>query len=55
MLRLRSIRSNLWAIVLLAIMPALAIILYSGLEERRRAIAEARQNVLLLTHAMAES
>ena len=55
MLHLKSIRSNLIAIVLLAIMPALAIILYSGLEERRRSIEEARQNVLLLTHAMAES
>jgi PAS domain S-box-containing protein len=55
MLRLHSIRGNLWAIVLLAIMPALAIILYSGLEERRRSIQEARQNILLLTHAMAES
>jgi hypothetical protein len=55
MLRLQSIRSNLTAIVLLAIMPALAIILYSGLEERRRAIEEARQDVLLLTHSMAES
>lgn len=55
MFRMRSIRSNLVAIILLAIMPALAIILYSGLEERRRAIEEARHNTLLLTHAMAES
>ncbi len=55
MFRLQSIRSNLMAIVLLAIMPALAIILYSGLEERGRSIEEARQNVLLLTHSMAES
>ena len=55
MFRMRSIRRNLLVIVLLAIMPALAIILYSGLEERRRAIEEARQNTLLLTHAMAES
>jgi len=55
MYRLHSIRSNLSAIVLLAIMPALAIILYSGLEERRRSIEEARQNIQLLTHAMAES
>lgn len=55
MIRLRSIRSSLLAIALLAIMPALGIILYSGLEERRRSIEEARQNILLLTHAMAES
>ena len=55
MFRLHSIRSNLLVIMLLAIMPALAIILYSGLEERRRSIEDARQNTLLLTHAMAES
>ncbi len=55
MFRLHSIRNNLLVIVLLAIMPALAIILYSGLEERRRSIEGARQNTLLLTHAMAES
>jgi PAS domain S-box-containing protein len=55
MFRLHSIRSNLVAIILLAIMPALAIILYSGLGERRRSIEDARQNVLLLTHTMAES
>ena len=55
MFRLHSIRTNLFLIVLLAVMPALAIILYSGLEERQRAIEEARQNILLLTHAMAES
>jgi PAS domain S-box-containing protein len=55
MFRLHSIRSSLFAIVFLAILPALAIILYSGLEERRRSIEAARQNTLLLTHAMAES
>ena len=55
MLRLHSIRSNLFVIVVLAVMPALAIILYSGLEERRRSIEDARQSILLLTHAMAEA
>ena len=55
MFRLHSIRRNLYGIVLLAIMPALAIILYSGLEERRRSIEDAQQSILLLTHAMAES
>jgi hypothetical protein len=55
MFRLHSIRSSLFAIVFLAILPALAIILYSGLEERRRSIEAARQNILFLTHAMAES
>ena len=55
MFRLHSIRSNLVVIVVLAVMPALAIILYSGLEERQRSIEEARQDILLLTHAMVES
>ena len=55
MFRLHSIRTSLFLIVFLAVMPALAIILYSGLEERQRSIEEARQNILLLTHAMVES
>ena len=55
MFRLHTIRRNLVVIVLTAVMPALAIILYSGLEERRRSIEEARQDILLLTHAMAEA
>ena len=55
MFRLHSIRTNLFLIVFLAVMPALAIILYSGLEERQRSIEEARQDILLLTHAMVES
>ena len=53
--RLRSISRNLYLLVLLAIMPALAIILYSGLEQRQRSIENAQQDVLLLTHAMAEA
>jgi len=53
--RLRSIRKNLYLLVLLAILPALAIILYSGLEQRQRSIKNAQQDVLLLTHAMAEA
>lgn len=36
-------------------MPALAIILYSGLEQRQRSIENARHDVLLLTNAMAET
>jgi signal transduction histidine kinase/ActR/RegA family two-component response regulator len=41
--------------VMLAILPALAIILYSGLEERKRSIENAQNDVLLLTHTMAEA
>jgi len=36
-------------------MPALAIILYSGLEQRQRSIEDAQHDVLLLTHTMAEA
>jgi len=53
--RLRSISSNLYVLVILAIMPALAIVIYSGLEQRQRSIDNAQQEVLLLTHAMAET
>ncbi|UCD89307.1 MAG: response regulator [Desulfobacterales bacterium] len=42
-------------IVILAITPALAITLYSGLEQRQRSIENAQHDVLLLTHAMAEA
>ncbi|MBT8351735.1 MAG: hypothetical protein KJO26_10950, partial [Deltaproteobacteria bacterium] len=42
-------------LILVAIMPALAIILYSGIEQRHRSIEYAQQNILLLTHAMAEA
>ena len=41
-------------LVILAIMPALAIILYSGLEQRQHSIEDAQQDVLFLTHTMAE-
>lgn len=36
-------------------MPALAIVIYSGLEKRQRSIENAQQEVLLLTHALAET
>jgi signal transduction histidine kinase/CheY-like chemotaxis protein len=42
-------------LVLLAILPALAIILYSGLERRKRSIENAQHGVMLLTHAMADA
>ena len=50
---LRSIRINLYVIVILAIIPALAIILYSGLEQRQRSIENAKNKLLLLTQTMA--
>ena len=52
---MHSIRTNLYVLVILAIIPALAIILYSGLEQRQRSIENAQHKVLLLTHTMAEA
>jgi signal transduction histidine kinase/ActR/RegA family two-component response regulator len=52
---MRSIRGNLYLLILLAILPALAIILYSGIEQRERSIDNAQHGVMLLTHAMAEA
>jgi signal transduction histidine kinase len=52
---MRSIGRNLYVLVLLAILPALVIILYSGLEQRKRSIENAQHDVLLLTHAMADA
>ncbi len=50
----RSIRKRLVLLVILSILPAFAILLYSGLEQRQNSIANARQDILILTHSMAE-
>jgi hypothetical protein len=49
-----SIRTILSVLMLLAMMPALLIILYSGFELRRKAIATAKSEVLLLAQTMGE-
>jgi len=51
---LGSISRKLVFLVLLAVLPALAIFLYTGLEERQHSIAAAKRDVLLLTRSMAE-
>ena len=53
-LNLGSIRKNLVLLVMIAILPALAILLYTGVEQRKNSIKSAKHDVLLLTHAMAE-
>ena len=53
--RLGSISRNLYVLVMLAILPALAILLYSGLELRRQSIEHAQNQIVLLTHTMAEA
>lgn len=49
-----SIGKNLSLLVLIAVLPALAIILYTGVEQRLHAIGNTREQVLLVTHTMAE-
>jgi PAS domain S-box-containing protein len=49
-----SIRKTLTMLVGLALLPALLIILYSGLELRRNAIEKAKREVLLLARTMGE-
>jgi len=47
-----SIGKNLTLLVMLAVLPALVILLYSGMEQRRQSIENAKRDVLLLTHSM---
>ena len=49
------IRKKLILLVALAVLPALAIILYSGLDQRRQAIEAARREVLLLVQNMSQT
>jgi PAS domain S-box-containing protein len=50
-----SISKKLTLLVILAVLPALVILFYSGMEQRRQSIESAKQDVLLLTHSMAEA
>jgi len=52
---MESISKKLYSLVILAILPALAILLYSGLENRRQSIEHAQSQILFLTHTMAEA
>lgn len=52
-LNMGSIRKNLALLVMIAVLPALAILLYTGVEQRRNSIKNAEHDVLLLTHTMA--
>ncbi len=51
---LGSISKNLGFLVIIAVLPALAILLYTGIEQRHHSIDHAEQNVLLLAHSMAQ-
>ncbi len=54
-LHLDSISNKLALLIMLAVLPAMLILLYAGLEQRRQSIENARQDVLMLTHTMAET
>ncbi len=54
LLNLGLIRKKLNVLVMLAGFPALVLLLYSGMEQRRNTIEDAKQDVLLLAHTMAE-
>jgi len=49
-----SIRRRLLFLLMLAVLPALAVILYGGMEQRRASIDSAKRDIQLLTRSMAE-
>ena len=54
-LRLDSISRKLALLVMLAVLPALLILLYSGIEQRQKSIEYAKNNVFQLTNTMAKA
>lgn len=50
-----SISNKLALLVVFAVLPGLALLLYTGLELRQQSIEGAKRDVALLTHAMAET
>ena len=52
---LNSIRNKLVLLILFTVTPCLAILVYSGVEQRRHLIGMAQTDVLLLTHTIAEA
>ena len=51
---LGPINRTLFILVIVAMLPVVAILLYSGLEHRKLSIADAEQDIFLLTRSMAE-
>ncbi len=52
---LNSIRYKLVLLILFTVTPCLAILVYSGLEQRRHLIDKAQSDVLLLSHTIAQA
>lgn len=52
---MRSISTKLTLLICFAVLPAVFILLYTGIEQRRLSIEETKQNLLLITHTMAET
>ena len=55
MIKLNSLSRKLALLVMLAVLPALIILLYSGIEQREHAIEHAQDSVFQLTHTMART
>jgi signal transduction histidine kinase len=53
-LRCDSLNKKLALLIMLAVLPALAILLYSDLEQRRQSVERAKQDVFQLTNTMAK-
>lgn len=53
-LNLGSIRKNLALLVILTVLPAIAILLYSGMEQRSSTLERTKKDVLIITHTMAQ-
>ncbi|MBU1565729.1 MAG: response regulator [Proteobacteria bacterium] len=54
-MNVHSIRNKLALLILLTVAPCLAILVYTGIEQRRHLIGMARSDVLLLTRSIAEA
>ncbi len=53
-LNMGSIRKNLALLVILTVLPAIAILLYSGMEQRNSTIERTKKDILIITHTMAQ-
>ncbi len=54
-LQMSSLSKKLALMIMLAVLPALVILIYSGVEQRKQSVERARHDVLLLTHSMAQA
>lgn len=55
LINLNSISNKLYLLIIIAVLPALVILLYSSIEQRREGIENAKRNVRQLVHIIAEN